>query len=259
MGRCNCRRWGGLIVAQQAYIRRMQLWGLGWSGPIVILLLVSACRSSSTDSPNESAHRPPAASDDYAVVRQRFRTRLVKQAPAPQPWDPVEVPSDARELGFESGNLHLTAWISSDAANHATASRPAVLFLHGGFAFDRGDWVMSQPFRDAGFIVMTPILRGENGQPGSFSAFYDEVDDVLAAADTLAKQPGVDAGHIYVAGHSVGGTLTMLVALTSTRFRAAASVDRMTACASPKRSPHRTAGPSTGGSPASDSRSMTVF
>ena len=26
---------------------------------------------------------------------------------------------------------------------------------------------------------MAPILRGENGQPGVYSMFYDEVDDVL--------------------------------------------------------------------------------
>jgi dienelactone hydrolase len=71
---------------------------------------------------------------------------------------------------------------------------------------------------------MTPILRGENGQAGIFSLFYDEVDDVLAALETLVRQPGVDARQIYVAGHSVGGTLTLLVALLSPRIRAAASL-----------------------------------
>jgi dienelactone hydrolase len=70
---------------------------------------------------------------------------------------------------------------------------------------------------------MTPILRGENGQPGSYSMFYNEVDDVLAAADAFEKLPQVDPQRIYVAGHSVGGTLTLLAAMTSPRFRAAAS------------------------------------
>jgi len=46
---------------------------------------------------------------------------------------------------------------------------------------------------------------------------------VLAAADTLASLSYVRADHIYVAGHSVGGTLTMLAAMASTRFRAAAA------------------------------------
>ena len=65
----------------------------------------------------------------------------------------------------------------------------------------------------AGFVVLIPMLRGENGLPGSYSMFYDEVDDVLAAAEVLALTPGVDANRLYVAGHSVGGTLTMLAAM----------------------------------------------
>jgi len=53
--------------------------------------------------------------------------------------------------------------------------------------------------------------------------FYDEVDDVLAAAELLAKTPGVDPNRIFVAGHSVGGTLTLLAAMTSERFCEAAA------------------------------------
>ncbi len=40
---------------------------------------------------------------------------------------------------------------------------------------------------------MMPIFRGENGQSGAFSCFYDEVDDVPAAAEYLIKQPYVDS------------------------------------------------------------------
>jgi poly(3-hydroxybutyrate) depolymerase len=36
--------------------------------------------------------------------------------------------------------------------------------------------------------------------------FYDEVNDVLAAADALAVQPYVDSTGIFVSGHSAGGT-----------------------------------------------------
>ncbi len=82
---------------------------------------------------------------------------------------------------------------------------------------------MTQPFRDAGFVVMEPAVRGENGQPGSYSMFYDEVTDVMAAADYLAQVPYVDPTRMFVAGHSVGGTLTLLAALSTDRFRAAAS------------------------------------
>jgi dipeptidyl aminopeptidase/acylaminoacyl peptidase len=98
-----------------------------------------------------------------------------------------------------------------------------VLFLHGGFALGADDWEQARPYRDAGFVVLMLALRGENNQPGSYSMFYDEVDDVLAGADYLAALPYVDPNHLFVAGHSVGGTLTLLAAMTSSRFAAAAS------------------------------------
>ena len=97
------------------------------------------------------------------------------------------------------------------------------MFLHGGFAFGEDDWEQAEPFRDAGFVVMIPTLRGENGLPGAYSMFYNEVDDVLAAADVLAQRPDVDPDRIFVAGHSVGGTLVLLASMTRPRFRAAAS------------------------------------
>ncbi|WP_165067385.1 alpha/beta hydrolase family protein [Paludisphaera rhizosphaerae] len=160
--------------------------------------------------------------EDYAQARAGFATKLVRHGPSPAPSNPAATPPDAVAVEYQSGDLRLQAYRNQRSGDGA--KRPAVLFLHGGFAFGDGDWEMSQPFRDAGFVVMTPLLRGENGQPGDFSLFYNEVDDVLAAAETLAAEADVDPHNIFVTGHSVGGTLAMLAALTSHRFRAAASM-----------------------------------
>jgi dipeptidyl aminopeptidase/acylaminoacyl peptidase len=141
--------------------------------------------------------------------------------PAPQPFGPVDPPQDATEVTYPSGTFKLKAWVNRPPAG--APPKPAVLCLHGGFAFDQEDWEQCQPFRDAGFVTMTPVLRGENGQPGSYTMFYDEVDDVVAAAEALAATPGVDPNRVFVAGHSVGGTLAMLGAMTSKRFKGCAS------------------------------------
>jgi len=46
-----------------------------------------------------------------------------------------------------------------------------------------------------------------------------EVDDVLDATTYLEKQPYVDSHRIYLGGHSTGGTLALLAAECSDRFR----------------------------------------
>lgn len=163
----------------------------------------------------------PEQREDYVQARQHFQTKLIRQGAAPQAWEMEHPPAGVREVPYQSGNLRLRAWVSAPPPDGRR--RPGVLFLHGGFAFGADDWEQTQPFRDAGFVVMTPTLRGENGLPGAYSMFYHEVEDVLAAAETLVQLPYVDSNRIYVSGHSVGGTLTMLAAMTSKRFRAAAS------------------------------------
>ena len=149
------------------------------------------------------------------------QTHLVRHVPSPQEGESLQPPAGAKLVEYSPG-LHLQAWVTPDPGGSG-GKRPAVLFLHGGFALGADDWEMAQPDPDAGYIVLEPALRGENGQQGDYPMFYDELTDALAAADYLAQLPYVDFKHLYVAGHSAGGTLTLLSALTSTRFQAAAS------------------------------------
>src|SRR5262249_44551679 len=62
--------------------------------------------------------------------------------------------------------------------------------------------------------------RGGNTNPGVKESFLGEMDDVIAAAAFLAKQRYVDPERIYLGGHSTGGTLVLLVAECSDKFRA---------------------------------------
>lgn len=72
--------------------------------------------------------------------------------------------------------------------------------------------------------MMFPSLRGGNENPGQREGFFGEVDDILAATDYLAGLPYVDPERIYLGGHSTGGTLVMLVAASSDRYRAVFSL-----------------------------------
>ncbi len=203
-----------------------------------MVLVAFACRSSEKASVGNNVEQKPPVEDpwarkavpreqpaalrasdkDYAAARTSFRTKLLREAPSPQPWGPVKVAADAREIEYESDGRKLRAWVSPESKT----PRPAVMFLHGGFAFGLDDWEMTKPFRDTGYVVMLPMLRGENGLPGSFSLFYNEVDDVLAAEKALEQRADVDPKRIFITGHSAGGSVAMLAALASPRFRAAA-------------------------------------
>ena len=165
-------------------------------------------------------------SGDYAVARKSFDTKLIRRGPAPQETPPLETPAGARELKYASGGLSLTAFVDPPPGDGKR--KPAVIFLHGGFGFEPGDWTNPQAFREAGYVVMTPVLRGESHQPGSYSMFIGEVDDILAATDSLIELPYVDPNQLFVAGYSVGGTLAILSALSTDRFRAAASISGAT-------------------------------
>lgn len=159
--------------------------------------------------------------EDYAVARAAFRTRLIREGGSPQGIPMPDTPEGVEQIAFPSGTLRLRAWIGMPA--RTSGPPPVVIFLHGGFAFGEEDFDMAAPYRAAGFAVVAPMLRGENGQPGTFSLFYDEVDDVLALARYLRRRPDVDGRRIYLAGHSTGGTIALLAAMTDRRFRAVAS------------------------------------
>ena len=223
--RVRCPQCGGMVPIRTGSSRKSGGSGTKWVLIIIVLvgLLGLGCCGGfgllfwysvkPTDFPEQT--------QDYSDARKAHKTQLLRQGPSQQAWKPETPPVGVNEVTYKSGELQLKAWVNRPAA--IGNKKPAVLFLHGGFSFDQKDWDHCQPFRDAGFVTMTPMLRGENGLPGNYTFFYDEVDDIVAAAETLALLPGVDPNRIFVAGHSAGGTLAMLGAMTSKRFKGCAS------------------------------------
>ena len=183
--------------------------------PTVVLAAINVGVSNWTRYATHGTPSQSASADaipPYLERRAAFRTRLTRRGPAPQDWEYEVPPPDVREVRYPSGNLMLKAWVYVPRAR-AARKPPALVFFHGGFAFARSDLEVCQPFMRAGFVVMTPMLRGENGNPGNFELFWGEVDDARAAIRWLATQPYVDADHIYAFGHSAGGGVSALLSL----------------------------------------------
>lgn len=163
----------------------------------------------------------------FVEARKGFATQLARRERAdfPVPEPPA---SQLKTVQYRSPAGAMAAYLSiipDDGKKH-----PAIVWLTGGFSnsISAAAWEPAEEsndqsarsFRAAGVVTLYPSLRGGNENPGFRETLFGEVDDVLAAADFLATQPGIDASRIYLGGHSTGGTLALLVAESSPRFRA---------------------------------------
>jgi acetyl esterase/lipase len=170
----------------------------------------------------------PASAEGFTlpILRQKLQTKVsgppTQRSPAPKP--PVRLFEKVIYRAPLGMNVAYVTPIKSGAR------RPAMLWIAGGLdwniseAFwapaERDDDQSARAFREAGMVLMLPSLRGSNQNPGHNECFLGEVDDILAAADFLARRPDVDPKQIYLGGHSTGGTLALLAAESSGRFRA---------------------------------------
>ncbi len=175
---------------------------------------------------NQKSITNPDGKTSLAEARKGHTTKLAKQHKAnkPVPDPPAKV---FRKVKYESPAGKLAAYITPDPKDGK--KHPAIVWITGGDCNTIGDvWSPAEPsndqsarqYREAGIVMMFPSLRGGNDNPGVQENFYGEVDDVLAAAEYLAKQEYVDASRIYLGGHSTGGTLALLVAEVPNKFRA---------------------------------------
>jgi dipeptidyl aminopeptidase/acylaminoacyl peptidase len=171
--------------------------------------------------------KPALSAATLTEARKGFKTKPVPReddkSPAPAP-----PPRLFRAVRYDAPVGPLAAYLTPDPGDGK--KRPAIIWITGGDcnSIDQGCWKEGPPsndqsasaFRKAGIVMMFPSLRGGNDNPGVKEGFLGEVDDVLAAADFLAKQKHVDPARIYLGGHSTGGTLVLLVSECSDRFRA---------------------------------------
>lgn len=170
----------------------------------------------------------PAIDTSTALAESRkgFASKL-EGSGAPKEAVPQPPPNDFQLVSYDAPAGKLAAYLTPDSKDGK--KHPAIVWITGGDCnsigdvwskADRSDDQTARAYREAGIVMMFPSLRGGNNNPGSKEGFLGEVDDVLAAADFLARQEYVNPERIYLGGHSTGGTLVLLVAEISPRFRA---------------------------------------
>lgn len=154
----------------------------------------------------------PDLRERFADQRKKFQSRLVSHDPAPQAFMEETLLPGVEEVIYPSGDLALKAWLSVPES-YAPRKHAALVFFHAGFAFGAEDFLICEPFRRAGFVVMAPMLRGENGNPGNFELLWGEIDDASAAVAWVSQHPAVAPDRIYAFGEHVGGNVVSLLSL----------------------------------------------
>ncbi|MEW6554144.1 MAG: alpha/beta hydrolase [Actinomycetota bacterium] len=110
---------------------------------------------------------------------------------------------------------------------------PAVVLVHGSGPNNRdegGDLIA--PFRDLAWGLASrgiAVLRYDKrtlvyqdelaAQGGKITVWEETVDDAAAAVELLLRTEGIDAGNVFVLGHSLGGMLIPRIAGASPRAR----------------------------------------
>jgi pimeloyl-ACP methyl ester carboxylesterase len=176
---------------------------------------------------SERVQMAASGSSNFAQARHGFNTKI-----AVHDADPLSLPSPPENLFVRSDyrnpqNTMLAGFVSPDPRDGKR--HPAIVWLTGGDSNSLSDFWTKGPvhndqsasaFREAGLIMSFPTLRGGNGNDSAKEIMLGEVEDVIAAAEQLARLSYVDPDRIYLGGHSTGGTLALLTAAMNSPFKA---------------------------------------
>jgi pimeloyl-ACP methyl ester carboxylesterase len=147
----------------------------------------------------------------FAVVLTA--TSLAAQVPRAITTDPPpdrSHPARMEVLHIPSGGVKINgvAYLASGAARH-----PTFVLFHG-LPGNEKNLDLAQAVRRAGWNAITVNYRGSWGSPGQFrfAGNLEDADAVLAFVNDTAnaRKLGIDPKRIVIAGHSMGGWVTIL-------------------------------------------------
>jgi pimeloyl-ACP methyl ester carboxylesterase len=123
-------------------------------------------------------------------------------------------PAHNQQLLIPSGGVGLNALLFQAAG---AGRHPTVILMHG-LPGNEHNLDLAQVIRRCGWDVLTFTYRGAWGSPGDFSIAHSMED--AAAALAFARSPeaaklGIDARHIVLAGHSMGGATAAMTAASA--------------------------------------------
>ncbi|MFZ4649672.1 MAG: S9 family peptidase [Rubrivivax sp.] len=134
-----------------------------------------------------------------------------------------DAPGEARIVRWPSFDGRTISGLLHLPAARFTGPRPVLVDIHGG---PESQARAGYPGRyglllqELGVAVLQPNVRGSSGYGKTFLKLdngllrEDPVKDIGALLDWIARQPGLDASRVVVAGGSYGGFMSLAVAST---------------------------------------------
>lgn len=145
----------------------------------------------------------------FMVVTLPARAQQVPSAIFTDPPHDARHPARMEVLHIPSGgvNINGVAYLAAGAGAH-----PTFVLLHG-LPGNEKNLDLAQAVRRAGWNAITFNYRGSWGSPGSFR-FAQNLEDADAVLAFLrdpanARSLGIDTTHLVLAGHSMGGWVTV--------------------------------------------------
>lgn len=200
MARLGCVFVATLLVSGSSVVR---------STPIAARAIVS--RSVSALTPLHGSE----VDADFSSRRRAVGTQLLSVGPAPDLYRDPPTSETLRLSRYSSQGNELKIWQLAPDHKRLWSQRgyATLIYIHDGTTLTQEDVAHAETFREAGFVVVLPTFRGENGNPGVHELLFGELDDLVAATHFTRALPEVDPMRVGIFGHGTGGMLSALASL----------------------------------------------
>jgi acetyl esterase/lipase len=152
---------------------------------------------------------------DFLRLRRELGTRLLLVGSAPDLYRDPPTTEGVRLDRYLSDGNELKVWQLPPSGKSLWSDRgfPVVIYVHDGTTLTEDELAHAETFRAAGFWVVVPTFRGENGNLGTHELLFGELDDLVAATYFARALPEIDASRMAIFGHGTGGMLSALASL----------------------------------------------
>ncbi|CAG0951239.1 hypothetical protein ANRL3_00250 [Anaerolineae bacterium] len=130
--------------------------------------------------------------------------------------------SEMNNIAFPSNELKIAAQLYLPDAARFAPPYPGVVICHGIGSRKESHASFAEFMAQNGFAALAFDFRGHGESDGQLDDHT--LDDVIAAIDFLAAQPGVNAARLAVRGSSMGGMFALHAAIRDARLRAVAAI-----------------------------------